>query len=75
MWDLEKETERRTMKHFAEMEMNRRKSEENLRSYSAREKMQEAEEKVKVKRWWCCAGDKGGGRGLGHGLHSVVLRG
>jgi len=51
MWDLEKETERRTMKHFAEMEMNRRKSEENLRSYSAREKMQEAEEKVKVKRW------------------------
>ena len=38
------------MKHFAEIEMLRRRSEKNLRAYSAREKMQEAEEHEKV-RW------------------------
>ena len=36
------------MKHFAEMEMLRRRSEKNLRAYSAREKMQEKEDHDKV---------------------------
>ena len=42
------------MKHFAEMEMLRRRSEKNLRAYSAREKMQEKEDHDKVN---CLFGD------------------
>jgi tetratricopeptide (TPR) repeat protein len=47
---LEEEEARRLMKHFAEMEMLRRRSEKNLRAYSAREKMQEKEQQQKVRR-------------------------
>ena len=39
------------MKHFAEMEMLRRRSEKNLRAYSAREKMQEKEDHDKVRMY------------------------
>jgi hypothetical protein len=37
------------MKHFAEIERMRRRSETNLRAYSARDKMQEAAEQEKVR--------------------------
>ena len=50
---LEEEEARRLMKHFAEMEMLRRRSEKNLRAYSAREKMQEKEQQQKVRRFAC----------------------
>ena len=42
---------KRVMKHFAEMEMLRRRSEKNLRAYSAREKMQEKEDHDKVRMY------------------------
>lgn len=42
------ELEKRMMKHFAEIEMQRRRSETNLRFYNARERIQEDEEKAKV---------------------------
>ena len=35
----------------SEMEMLRRRSEKNIRSYSAREKMQEADEQAKVRTY------------------------
>lgn len=37
------------MKHFAEIEMQKRRSETNLRFYSARERIQEDQEKEKVR--------------------------
>lgn len=43
------ERSRLLMKHFADIEQMRRRSETNRRVYSAREKMQETEEEVKVK--------------------------
>lgn len=46
----EEERQRRLMKHFAEMEMMRRKSDQNRRAYSAREKMQESKEEEELGR-------------------------
>lgn len=48
--DVTAETDRRVMKHFAEMERMRRRSETNLRAYSARDKMKEAEEHAKISK-------------------------
>lgn len=48
LWDLEEETTKRMQRHFAEMEMLRRSSEQNIRSHNARERMQADEEKEKA---------------------------
>ncbi|KAJ1442079.1 hypothetical protein B484DRAFT_356629 [Ochromonadaceae sp. CCMP2298] len=46
--DFDEEVNREAMKHFAEIEAMRRRSEANLRNYSARDKMQEAAEHQKL---------------------------
>eukprot|EP01038_Epipyxis_sp_PR26KG_P005820 gene5820-8026_t len=48
--NYEEELQRRVMKQFAEMESMRKRSERNIRAYSAREKMQEAEEIEKLNK-------------------------
>jgi len=45
----EEEFEKRCVKHFAEIEMQRRRSETNLRFYNARERIQEDAEKERAR--------------------------
>lgn len=47
---LEEHVDKETMKHFASIEVNRRRSEKVQRSHNAREKMQEHEEQEKARR-------------------------
>lgn len=47
--DYNEDLEKRLMKHFAEIEMQRRRSETNLRFYNARERLQEDADKAKVR--------------------------
>ena len=44
----EEEVERQTMKHFADIELNRRRSEQVQRSHNTRDKMREADEEEKA---------------------------
>eukprot|EP01039_Chlorochromonas_danica_P006461 gene6464-7125_t len=48
--NFEEERQKALMKHFAELEMMRRKSDQNRRAYSAREKMQESAEEEKLEK-------------------------
>ena len=47
---LEEHVDKEVMKHFADIEVNRRRSEKVQRSHNAREKMQETEEMEKMKK-------------------------
>jgi len=47
---LQDEVERQIMKHFADIEMSRRRSEQVQRSHNTREKLQEKEEENKARR-------------------------
>lgn len=47
---LEEHVDKEIMKHFADIEVNRRRSEKVQRSHNAREKMQETEEMDKLKK-------------------------
>ena len=46
----QEELQRRLMKHFADIEQMRRRSEANRRMYNARDKMAEAEEEEQVRQ-------------------------
>eukprot|EP00596_Hydrurales_sp_CCMP1899_P003737 CAMPEP_0119042338 /NCGR_PEP_ID=MMETSP1177-20130426/14612_1 /TAXON_ID=2985 /ORGANISM="Ochromonas sp, Strain CCMP1899" /LENGTH=467 /DNA_ID=CAMNT_0007009051 /DNA_START=257 /DNA_END=1657 /DNA_ORIENTATION=- len=45
---LDEQITKKLMKHFAEIEMLKRRSEKNIHAYNAREKMQEGEEQAQV---------------------------
>lgn len=53
---FEEEFEVRCLKHFADIEMQRRRSEHNLRAHNARERGIEEAEQEKVIRQWMCVG-------------------